>query len=114
MNIDITPIIQAFIALLAAIITYKLIPWIKARTTNEQQAMLSAAIKTAVFAAEQMYGAGNGEKKLGYAIEWLNKRGFDADREEIEAAVMEQLNSVDVVGNTIEVQPVVSKADDSE
>ena len=113
MNIDLTPIIQAIIALLAAIITYKLIPWIKARTTNEQQAMLSAAIKTAVFAAEQMYGAGNGEKKLGYAIEWLNKRGFDADREEIEAAVKEHINNVPLFAETIEVQPTVSKADDA-
>ena len=32
MNINLTPIIQAIIALLAALITYKLIPWIKANS----------------------------------------------------------------------------------
>ena len=32
MNIDLTPIFQAIIALLAALVTYKLVPWIKART----------------------------------------------------------------------------------
>ena len=37
MNINLTPILQALIALLASLITYKLIPWIKARTTAEQQ-----------------------------------------------------------------------------
>ena len=42
MNIDLTPIFQAIIALLAALVTYKLVPWIKARTTESQQALLSA------------------------------------------------------------------------
>lgn len=92
MHIDLTPIIQAVIALLAAIVTYKLIPWIKAKTTNEQQALLRAAVKTAVFAAEQMYGAGNGEQKLDYVVNWLNERGYTADRAAIEAAVGEYIN----------------------
>jgi LysR family transcriptional repressor of citA len=55
--IDLTPIINAVIALIAAIISVKVIPWIKAKTTNEQQAMMRAAVKTAVFAAEQLYVA---------------------------------------------------------
>ena len=88
--IDLTPIINAIIALLASIITIKVIPWIKAKTTNEQQAMLRAAVKTAVFAAEQIYGAGTGEKKLKYVIELLGMLGIDVDEPEramIEAAV---------------------------
>ena len=36
-TIDLTTIINAIIALLAALVTYRLIPWIKARTTAEQQ-----------------------------------------------------------------------------
>lgn len=91
--IDLTPIIQAIIALLAAIVTYKVIPWIKARTTNEQQSMLRAAITTAVFAAEQLYGAGAGAEKMDFAIEYLRKKGFDVDRVEIEAAVGEYINN---------------------
>lgn len=86
-NIDLTPILQAMIALLASLVTYKLIPWIKARTTNEQQAMLRATIKTLVFAAEQIYGAGNGDGKMAWVVEQLEKKGFTADRTEIEAAV---------------------------
>ena len=62
-TIDLTTIINAIIALLAALVTYRLIPWIKARTTTEQQAQLKAAIKVAVFAAEQIFGAGHGEEK---------------------------------------------------
>lgn len=89
MNIDLTPILQAVIALIAAIITAKVIPWIKAKTTNEQQAMLSAAVKTLVFAAEQLYGAGKGDEKLKYVIQELEKQGYTADRSLVEAAVRE-------------------------
>lgn len=85
--IDLTPILQAVIALLGALVTYKLIPWIKAKTTAEQQALLSAAVKTLVYAAEQIYGAGKGEEKLKYVIDELNKRGFSVDRASIEAEV---------------------------
>ena len=58
MTIDLTPILQAVIGLIAALITIKVIPWIKARTTAEQQALLLATTKTLVFAAEQIYGGG--------------------------------------------------------
>lgn len=94
MSIDLTPIAQAVIALLAALVTYKLVPWIKARTTAEQQAMLGAMVRTLVYAAEQLYGAGHGPEKLDYVIEELRVRGFDADRAAIEAAVREMTSGL--------------------
>lgn len=90
--IDLTPIIQAVIALLASLITYKLIPWIKARTTNEQQSMLRATVKTLVYAAEQIYGAGKGSEKMDYVAAQLAAKGYTVDRMEIEAAVGEYIN----------------------
>ena len=72
--IDLTPIFEAILALLATLVTYKLIPWIKARTTAEQQSLLAATVKTLVYAAEA--------------------RGFTADRAAIEAAVKEQLGQL--------------------
>ena len=91
--IDLTPIINAVIALLAAILTYKVLPWIKAKTTNEQQIMLRATVKTLVYAAEQIYGAGMGYEKMHYVKEQLEKRGFTVDKDEIEAAVWEYINA---------------------
>lgn len=91
-NIDLTPIFQAILALLAALITHRLIPWIVARTTNEQQAGMRALVKTLVFAAEQIYGAGKGAEKLAWVKNKLNQAGFDIDAAEIEAAVSEYLN----------------------
>lgn len=92
MNIDLTAIFQAILALLAAIITYKVIPWIKARTTSEQQSLLKATVRTLVYAAEQLYGAGEGAKKLDFVIQQLEKQGFTASRVEVEAAVGEYIN----------------------
>ena len=100
MNIDLTPIFQAVIALLAALVTYKLIPWIKSKTTAEQQAQLRAAVHIAVFAAEQIYGAGHGADKLDYVIKWLENKGYAVDRTEIEAAVGEFVN------NSIELEAI--------
>lgn len=92
--IDLTPIINAIIALIAAIISVKVIPWIKAKTTNEQQATLKAVVKTLVFAAEQTWGAGHGNEKLDFVIEQLRIKGYTVDRLEIEAAVGEYINNI--------------------
>lgn len=91
MNIDLTPIIQAVIALIAALVTTKLIPWIKTKTTNEQQTFMLATIKTLVFAAEQLYGAGEGEAKLDYVETQLKEKGYTVDRAQIEAVIKENI-----------------------
>ena len=85
--IDLTPIFKAVILLIAALITYKLIPWIKARTTETQQANLAALAKIAVYAAEQLYGAGQGDKKLDYARNVLISAGFDVNTDILRAAI---------------------------
>lgn len=86
-GIDLTPLFQALIGFLAALVTYKLIPWIKARTTAQQQDLLRAAVSVAVYAAEQLYGAGQGKEKLLYVKGQLAKKGYHVDIDEIEAAV---------------------------
>ena len=95
--IDLTPIIQAILALLAALITYRLIPWIKERTIASQQENLRATIRVLVFAAEQFYGAGQGKEKMQYVKGWLADRGYDVNEAEIEAAVGEFINHVDLM-----------------
>lgn len=88
-HIDLTPILQALIGLLAALITAKIIPWIKARTTTQQQILLQATVDILVSAAEQLYGAGHGPEKLQYVKDELELRGFTVDTAAIEAAVRE-------------------------
>lgn len=92
MQINLTPILEAVIGLLAAVITYWLIPWIKSKTSESQQALLAAMIRSAVYAAEQIIGSGNGPAKMEYVRRWLEDHGIDVETEEIEAAVYECLN----------------------
>ena len=99
-TIDITPVVNAVIALAATVVSVFLIPWIKSKTTAEQQALLSATVRTLVYAAEQLYGAGKGAEKLDYVIKELEARGFTADRAAIEAAVAEELNCVETYETT--------------
>ena len=91
MNIDLTPLFQAVIALLAALITARLIPWIKSKTNANQQESLITAARIAVLAAEQVFGSGQGREKLRYALDALKKAGFNLDEtiaaEAIEKAV---------------------------
>ena len=111
MNIDLTTIINAVIGLLAALVTYRLIPWIKAKTTNEQQVYIRALIKAAVFAAEQIYKSdGMGRQKMEYVQKYLQSNGFDINITEIEAAVSEYINPPAPYDIAIEVPSIVEKS----
>ena len=71
---DITVIIEAVFALLAAVITAIVIPYIKSKTTTSQQAEINAWVKIAVTAAEQIYtGSGKGAEKKAYVLNWLRE-----------------------------------------
>lgn len=87
MKIDLTPVFQSVIALLAALVTYKFIPWIRSKVTGQQFANLEAAARVAVYAAEQIFKNDNNKQKLDYAIDQVVKAGFDLDVETIRAAV---------------------------
>lgn len=85
--IDLTNLFDAVLALLAAIITAFVIPWIKSKANAQQWEALVNVTRTAVFAAEQVYGSGWGKKKLQYAEEYIKKKGYTVDVDLIEATV---------------------------
>ena len=87
MTIDLTPIFQALLTLLAALITAFVIPWLKAKTTAQQREQIAGVYRTIVFAAEQMYGNGRGEEKLAFVEDWLKGHGYEIDGALIEATV---------------------------
>lgn len=91
--IDITPIVNAVIALLAAGVSVFLIPWIKSKTTDAQRKELLEWVKIGVAAAEQLYkGQGRGEEKKKYVLEFLASMGFTVDEEAINAAIEAAVN----------------------
>ena len=85
---DITTIIEAVFALAAAVITAIVIPYIKSRTTAQQQAEINAWVKIAVSAAEQIYtGSGRGEEKKACVLNWLAEHGITMDEDRINALI---------------------------
>ena len=86
--IDLTPIIDAVIALAAALATAFLIPWIKKRLSAEDQEKLTFWLKIGVQAAEEYYrGPGQGEAKAEYVRQLLRKKGYDLDVNEVIALI---------------------------
>ena len=106
MEFNITPIIEAALLLLAAIFTTVVIPYIKSKTTAQQQTEINAWVKIAVSAAEQIFnGSGRGAEKKAYVLEWLKQRGITVDEAKldamIESAVYELKSSVLAVGELL-------------
>lgn len=88
MTFDITPILGAVASLLAAVITAVVVPYIKSKTTTDQQRQINTWVKIAVSAAEQIYaGSGRGEEKKAYVIEWLRQHGVTVDADKLDAMI---------------------------
>ena len=92
---DITPIAQAFIALITTVIVIVIIPWIKSRTTTEQQAQILSWVNIAVLAAEQLFrGVGRGEEKKQYVLDFLKSKGYYIDAEKIDAMIEAEVSKL--------------------
>ena len=107
--IDFTPVLQAIVGLCAAIITTFVVPYIKSKTTKEQQTQINEWVRIAVAAAEQVYeGPGKGDEKKAYVLTWLSNHGISIDEDKldamIEAAVYELTNTglIPMEGLTVE------------
>jgi hypothetical protein len=85
--VDLTAIIQAAIALIAAGISTFLIPWLKGKTTESQWNMMVYAVQHGVQAAEQLFSSGQGQQKKQYVLDYLKSKGFTVDDAIIESTV---------------------------
>ena len=88
MTIDITSIVEAVLALIGAVITVFVIPWLKSKTDAAQLEKIKMWVTVAVEAAEQLYvGSGRGAEKKAYVLEFLNSKGFNLKWDEIDAMI---------------------------
>lgn len=87
MNIDITPIANALIALCAAVITVVIIPWFKAKRSTQERQELLKWVEIAVSAAQQLYHEFDGKKRKEYVLDFLESKGYSVDELEIDAAI---------------------------
>ena len=86
-NIDYTEILQAFITLLATLITTLLIPYIKKKISAEKLEELKKWVTVAVSAAEQLYGSKTGQQKKEYVVAFLLSKGIVFDVDEVNALI---------------------------
>lgn len=87
MTFDVTPIVQALIALCAVFITAVVIPYIKAKYSNEDILEFIAWVDIGVKAAEQLYNSTEGDVKKAYVLEFLASKGYRVDDIEVENAI---------------------------
>ena len=87
MDFDFTIIVECVIALLSAVVTTFLIPYLKQRLTEEKQRKLLFWVQTAVKAAEQIYGSKTGQKKKEYVVAFLLSKGVVFDIDEVTALI---------------------------
>lgn len=75
-----TPIINAIIALIGALMSVILIPYVKTKISSEKLKRLATVIEYAVKAAEQLYkDAGMGELKKAHVLSYLVEKGYIKD-----------------------------------
>ena len=89
--IDLTPIYNAIIALAAAFVSAFVIPWLKRKTDEQEREKLLRWVEIAVATAQQLYHQAEGSKRLAYALEFLEKKGYTIDDsviDTVEAAVL--------------------------
>lgn len=94
----ITQVGTIVIAIVGAVVTYVLIPYIKSKTTKDQQDNIKTWVNIAVQAAEQlMDGPGMGENKKLFVLNFLRNKGITLSENQldilIESAVY-QINNI--------------------
>ena len=92
---DFTPLVEALIGLAAAAITMVLIPWLKERYGNEVLEKAKGWVQIGVLAAEKLYGAGEGDKKLAYVTEFLAQHKIKLDIDTLKALVNAEIKKME-------------------
>ena len=87
MTIDLTQIILAVIALLSAIITGFVIPWLRNKLTDHQYDTLATLVRVGVFAAEQLFTSEEWKEKKQYVVDLLEENGYKVDVTAVDALI---------------------------
>ena len=95
-NINLTPLFEAVIAVLGAIVARYLVPWIKSKTTAQQRETMLSAIHTAVYGAEKMGFDKAGKDKLDMVCDLMRMQGYDVDSNVILNAIEAEVEALNL------------------
>lgn len=86
MEIDLTEIVAAVIALIGSIVTAIVIPLIRSKISAEDRETLYTLAKIGVQAAEQLCKTGviKKEERKQYVLDFLKEKGYTVDLDEID------------------------------
>ena len=87
MTIDLTQIILAVLTLIFGLLMRYVIPSIKQKTTKDQMELIRAAVKSAVYAVEQLYKSKPGQEKKQIVLEFLRDQGYLIDDKQVETEI---------------------------
>lgn len=87
MDINVTAIAEAVIALVFALVSTFVIPWIKGKFTTNQIHLFEDFVSLAVRAAEQIFASDEGYEKLEWVKEKIAEKGFKYDESTISTTI---------------------------
>jgi hypothetical protein len=103
LNIDLTPILTAIIALIGAIITYYIIPLLKGKISADKWNELVKWVVIVVKAAEQMKKAGIiTVPKKDFVIAFLKDKGVTITDQELDALIEAAVFEINKAKNLLE------------
>ena len=102
MNIDFTDIFEGIIMLLSAVITTFLIPMLRQKLSDDKRDKLIFWVRTAVKAAEQIYGSKTGQQKKDYVVAFLLSKGIVIDIDEVTALIESEVYKLTDSRQTVE------------
>lgn len=90
---DLTNLMEAIVSLAAVVITTFVVPFIKSKTTAQQQQDLTEYVRIGVTAAEQIFnGPGRGKEKKEYVLQYLEGRGYHIDEDALDTLLESIVN----------------------
>ena len=87
MENNITGIIEAVIALIVALVSAFVIPWIKKKVGAENMSDFLRWVEIGVAAAEQLFVSTATQEKKQYVIAFLSEKGITYNELEVDAAI---------------------------
>ena len=87
MTINLTDIILAVLTLIFGLLMRYIIPNVKSKTTAGQMELIRAAVKTAVYAVEQLYKSKTGKEKKQLVLDFLKEQGYIFDDKKVESEI---------------------------
>jgi uncharacterized iron-regulated membrane protein len=96
--IDVTAAVNAAIAILFALVSFHVIPWLKQNTSKQNYDALATLVRAGVQAAEQIFaGAGKGEEKKKFVLKLLSENGYEVDVEAVNAMIEAEVRELEIM-----------------